>query len=626
MINYVDSLKSINFYKTLENKLLKLSTLGSFDPFTGSKDYMDIKHLEERISEGKKLWQQLCYCTDLLLTEEDFQTCEQDLVEQLIVGLGWRITGEYKGARTTNFLVTSPDPYGVKLVITSKLKENFSTPEIEIFDHFCSSHVERYFIHQRGAQGIGVLAFEVSDPETLDHIEDKYKTLHPQLWIGARIYSPKKEAIEKNPYFGTVMGSMTILEAYAYYKSDKMEADKGTVLRFVYANGDFHGFLVLPGLHSVTAEFDGTSLPSYSDHWVSNVINRESFITVLEDVLGFESKVEFNAGVITAGRAKIQSTVAGNSPSSLPSEADSALLLRDQHQVYMAINSAITDTGHVYKFLKEIGQGVQHIASRVCHLAKFVERVNNYRRITGRGFQFMSIPRSYYGRLEVSRDLLPLTNDLDLAQRVVYALQRAHLCSSGGIVELNLEPGFSRALETIPELVDCNLLIKIKEAVARSRYYNLYTLLRDCLTEREYLQIVRNQVLVDVQGNDALFQIFTCNILQRKTNDEAPFLEFIERRCAYKQTADAVLQPLKPGCGGFGIRNFLALFLSIEVSEALREEAAAEGTDPSRAERARVSATAGEGPGCSLSSWTSRVMPLRLFPTPSPLRGGPPLP
>jgi hypothetical protein len=49
-------------------------------------------------------------------------------------------------------------------VITSKLKENFSTPEIEIFDHFCSSHVERYFIHQRGAQGIGVLAFEVSDP------------------------------------------------------------------------------------------------------------------------------------------------------------------------------------------------------------------------------------------------------------------------------------------------------------------------------------------------------------------------------------------------------------------------------------------------------------------------------
>jgi hypothetical protein len=40
---------------------------------------------------------------------------------------------------------------------------------------------------------------------------------------------------------------------------------------------------------------------------VSNVINRESFITVLEDVLGFESKVEFNAGVITAGRAKIQS-------------------------------------------------------------------------------------------------------------------------------------------------------------------------------------------------------------------------------------------------------------------------------------------------------------------------------
>lgn len=29
--------------------------------------------------------------------------------------------------------------------------------------------------------------------------------------------------------------------------------------------------------------------------------------------------------------------------------------------------------------------------------------------------------------------------------------------------------------------------------------------------------------------------------------------------------------PIRPGCGGFGIRNFLTLFLSIEVSKAMTE-------------------------------------------------------
>jgi hypothetical protein len=37
---------------------------------------------------------------------------------------------------------------------------------------------------------------------------------------------------------------------------------------------------------------------------------------------------------------------------------------------------------------------VQHLASRVEDLVSFVERVNNYRHMTGRGFSFLSIPRS----------------------------------------------------------------------------------------------------------------------------------------------------------------------------------------------------------------------------------------
>ncbi len=46
----------------------------------------------------------------------------------------------------------------------------------------------------------------------------------------------------------------------------------------------------------------------------------------------------------------------------------------------------------------------------------------------------------------------------------------------------------------------------------------------------------------------------------RNQGEQAPFLEFIQRVCDKKAIE------IKPGCGGFGIRNFLTLFLSIEVS------------------------------------------------------------
>ena len=40
---------------------------------------------------------------------------------------------------------------------------------------------------------------------------------------------------------------------------------------------------------------------AYSDHWVSNVVDRVGFLATLDDTLGFVPKVEFNAGVIAAG-------------------------------------------------------------------------------------------------------------------------------------------------------------------------------------------------------------------------------------------------------------------------------------------------------------------------------------
>jgi hypothetical protein len=97
------------------------------------------------------------------------------------------------------------------------------------------------------------------------------------------------------------------------------------------------------------------------------------------------------------------------------------------------------------------------------------------------------------------------------------------------------------------------------------------TYTKDHLSEETYVSIVRNQILVDVQGEDLLFQIFTTNILQRKSGDEAPFFEFIQRVCSECIGPDGCPRKVKPGCGGFGIRNFLTLFLSIEVTKAMLE-------------------------------------------------------
>ena len=127
---------------------------------------------------------------------------------------------------------------------------------------------------------------------------------------------------------------------------------------------------------------------------------------------------------------------------------------------------------------------------------------------------------------------------------------------------------------------------KITDVILRSRYINLYNLLGDRLESEVYMSIVRNQILVDLQGEDLLFQIFTSNILQRKAGDEAPFFEFIQRVCACPEGDQTV--EIKPGCGGFGIRNFLTLFLSIEVGKAMQEVSISkENGDLQRLELAR---------------------------------------
>ena len=139
-----------------------------------------------------------------------------------------------------------------------------------------------------------------------------------------------------------------MLEVYAYYRGERggSGADEGTRLRFVEPVGQEEGGAAanckLPGMVGVPAEFRGGHA-AYFDHWVSNVVSRTGFLETLEDVLAFTPKVDFNAGVVAAGEAQIESTVTGNRAALTTAEKDAAL--RDQSQIYLPINNALTNVG-----------------------------------------------------------------------------------------------------------------------------------------------------------------------------------------------------------------------------------------------------------------------------------------
>jgi hypothetical protein len=100
----------------------------------------------------------------------------------------------------------------------------------------------------------------------------------------------------------------------------------------------------------------------------------------------------------------------------------------------------------------------------------------------------------------------------------------------------------------------------------------IFVLSVNTLTRSKHAHFSSLTLIVINQGNDLLYQIFTSNILQRNEGEEAPFLEFIQRVCSERKDDETGRPiPIKAGCGGFGIRNFLCLFLSIEVSKAMME-------------------------------------------------------
>jgi hypothetical protein len=171
------------------------------------------------------------------------------------------------------------------------------------------------------------------------------------------------------------------------------------------------------------------------------------------------------------------------------------------------------------------------------------------------GFSFLRIPRSYYGILTLQQLVEGIVGDgsdavsEDCAKSIMQCLEASAVLSKDGALDLELEH------QAVGSILDDRLSGSSKDEflskrdgvialILRSRYRNLYGLLQDIVSVETYLGIVRNQILVDIQGDDLLYQIFTANVLQRNAGEEAPFFEFIQRVCSAHVS--------KPGCGGFG--------------------------------------------------------------------------
>ena len=301
--------------------------------------FLEPEALPEKIEEGRKLWCEIGEQSGGGVKDPEAHTGHgQDIVEQLVVGLGWRVTAEYNGTTTRSVLCTSSDAQGVKIAI-SCLKENCeegsaavlsasrgevaNNDSAEMYTHFKRANIDRFYGSHVGRMGIAVFGFEV-DAGCVEQVFRNYQSKHPNLLVDNQIHTYEDSRTVKHSAAGfhqvLPQGTLKMIEVYAYYKDTAAGvADQGTVIRFVERSGTYGstaGFSnpegVLPGFMNVPHTFNGTSIPAYSDHWVSNVTDREAFLDVLHDTLGFTPKVDFNAGVVAAGEAQIESTVTGN--------------------------------------------------------------------------------------------------------------------------------------------------------------------------------------------------------------------------------------------------------------------------------------------------------------------------
>jgi len=332
---FVDALKPLAHYKAIEERLTSFAKL--------------LPHARRDIAAARKAWCKMGSASD----PEAFQVHGRDLVEQLLYGFGWRITAEHSGLGTRSLLLSTPDPAGVKFVITCKQVEKVVDEE----DEFGACEMRRRefgFLRADGYLETGgtprkaaAVPASALTPATIDAYPVAFAAEADSIAADGPIQTKRAKRDASAPAFDhfaayhlerfaayhggeqgvAVLGfevahgdldgvlqryrtlhpklllaepreyadGVRVLDVLAYYAGEKgeSEADTGTVIRFVERSGaadEGSGHLPLPGLSPVAAEFECGVLPAYCDHWVSNVTSRLGFLQTLEETLGFTPK------------------------------------------------------------------------------------------------------------------------------------------------------------------------------------------------------------------------------------------------------------------------------------------------------------------------------------------------
>lgn len=118
---YVDHVQDLEVYKELEaslNTFHSCLTGGSKTVPQGGSDRLVSAH--RSLAESRLLWQSVVHDATQGDGADQFVPQNRDVVKQLLVGFGMRVTGTHRGDGTVSVLVTSKDPCGVQIVVTAK--------------------------------------------------------------------------------------------------------------------------------------------------------------------------------------------------------------------------------------------------------------------------------------------------------------------------------------------------------------------------------------------------------------------------------------------------------------------------------------------------------------------------
>ena len=96
---FVDELRPLSHYKAIEDRLNEFARLVP----RAEGETVDV-------APARKAWRKMGRAAD----PDAFEVHGRDLVEQMLYGFGWRITGQHEGAETRSLLLSTPDMSGAR--------------------------------------------------------------------------------------------------------------------------------------------------------------------------------------------------------------------------------------------------------------------------------------------------------------------------------------------------------------------------------------------------------------------------------------------------------------------------------------------------------------------------------